>query len=86
MHFVGTLKTRKRWIVRKRINRELVLFMKINGGKALQHPDFNDKSPSLFHDDTHLSFTGNAIFVITIQSAFDMFICSPKIQVFPSND
>ena len=72
--------------VRKRINRELISFMKINGGKAIRYPDFHDKSPSLFHDDTHLSFIGNDIFVNTIQSAFDMFICNPNIQVFPFDD
>ena len=72
--------------VRKRINRELIRFIKINGGKAIRYPDFHDKSPSLFHDDTHLSFIGNDIFVNTIQSAFDMFICNPNIQVFPFDD
>ena len=72
--------------VRKRINRELISFMKINCGKAIRYPDFHDKSPSLFHDDTHLSFIGNDIFVNTIQSAFDMFICNPNIQVFPFDD
>ena len=30
-----------------------------------------------------MSFTGNAISVNTIQSASDMFICSPNIQVIP---
>ena len=60
--------------------------MKINGGKAIRYSDFHDKSPSLFHDDTHLSIIGNDIFVNTIQSAFDMFICNPNIQVFPFDD
>ena len=74
--------------VRKRINRELKRFMKINGGKAIRYPDFNDNSPTctLLHNHTHLSFIGNAIFVNTIQNAFDMFICSPNIQVFPFDD
>ena len=72
--------------VHKRINRELIRFMKMNGGKAIRYPDFHDKSPSLFHDDAHLSFISNDIFVNTIQSAFDMFIANPNIQVFPFDD
>ena len=52
---------------RIRVNRELIRFMKITGGKAIRYPDFHDKSPSLFSDGTHLSFIGNDIFVNTIQ-------------------
>ena len=72
--------------VRKRVNRDIIRFMKLNGGKAIRYPDFNDKSSSLFHDDTHLSFIGNDIFVNTIQSAFDTFICNPNVNVFPFDE
>ena len=72
--------------VRIRVNRELIRFMKITGGKAIRYPDFHDKSPSLFSDGTHLSFIGNDIFVNTIQSAFEMFIRNPTIRVFPFDE
>ena len=48
--------------------------------------DFNDKTLSLIHNDTYLSFIGNVIFVNTIQNAFDMFICNPNIQVVPFDE
>ena len=72
--------------VRIRVNRKLIRFMKITGGKAIRYPDFNDKSPFLFSDGTHLSCIGNDIFVNTIQSAFEMFIRNPTIRVFPFDE
>ena len=72
--------------VRIQVNRELIQFMKITGGKDIRYPDFHDKSLSLFFDGTHLSSIGNDVFVNTIQSAFEMFIRNPTIRVFPLDE
>ena len=48
--------------IRSRTNRALIKHMILNGGKAIKHPDFNEKLISLYKDSCHLSFIGNDIF------------------------
>ena len=43
------------------------------GGRAIKHPDFQDKHPALFSDNTHLSFIGNDIFLNSFQGAFETY-------------
>ena len=48
--------------VRMRINRKIISSYSKTYCKAILHPGFQDRSPSLFNDDCHLSFIGNDIF------------------------
>lgn len=69
--------------IRTRINREIIKFTVENGGRAIKHPDFNDKAPGLFADACHLSFIGNDIFINTLQCALYTFINSLEVKVYP---
>ena len=53
------------------------------GGRAIKHPDFQDKNPPLFSDNTHLSFIGNDIFLNSFQGAFETFLNYPNVKVYP---
>ena len=73
-------------VTRKRINRGVKSFLKINGGYTIVHQDFEDKHPSLFDTDkVHLSFIGNDIFLNSLQSAIEQFIFTPHELVYPKN-
>ena len=69
--------------IRSRTNRALIKHMILNGGKAIKHPDFNDKLPSLYKDSCHLSYIGNDIFLNTFQEALCTFINYPAVPVYP---
>ena len=71
--------------IRTRINREIIRAIVMNGGKAIKHPDFDDKSPGLFEDSCHLSFIGRDLFQNTFQVALDTFINYPDVKVYPSD-
>ena len=70
--------------VRMRINRKIISssYSKTYC-KAIMHPDFQDRSPSLFSDDCHLSFIGNDIFLNSLQCALETFINHTEVVVFP---
>lgn len=70
--------------MRERINRTITLFILKLGGKAIKHPDFNDKSTALFSDSCHLSFIGNDIFLNTLQGALETFYNNPSRMIYPS--
>ena len=53
------------------------------GGRAIKHPDFQDKHPALFSDNTHLSFIGIDIFLNSFQGAFETFLYYPNVKVYP---
>ena len=69
--------------IRTRTNRAIIKHMGQNDGKAIKHPDFNDKHPGLYEDSCHLSFIGNDIFVNTFQGALFTFISYPEVMVYP---
>ena len=59
------------------INRKFISSYSKSYCMAILHPDFQDKTPSLFKDDCHLSFIGNDIFLNTLQCALETFINIP---------
>lgn len=69
--------------VRLRVNRDIIKFVVDHGGKAIKHHAFNDKSPSLFVDNCHLSFIGNDIFLNSFQAALESFIHHPETKLYP---
>ena len=71
--------------IRTRINREIIRAIVMNGGKAIKHPDFDDKSPGLFEDSFHLSIIGRDLFLNTFQVALDTFINYPDVKVYASD-
>lgn len=48
--------------VRIRVNRTLINYMRLTGGKVIRYPDFQDKTFGLYSDNCHLSLIGNDIF------------------------
>ena len=44
--------------------------MILNGGKAIRHPNFNDKLLSLYENSCHLSFIGYDIFLIHFKEIY----------------
>ena len=68
---------------RARINRGVIRSVVSEGGRAIKHPDFQDKHPALFSDNTHLSFIGNDIFLNSFQGAFETFLNYPNVKVYP---
>lgn len=69
--------------IRTRTNRAIIQHVVQRGGKAIKHPDFNDKYPALYEDSCHLSFIGNDIFLNTFQGAMCTFINYPGAKVYP---
>lgn len=70
--------------IRARVNRDLIKFVTSTGNKAIKHPDFQDKNPGLFSDDTHPSFIGMDILLNTFKEALELFITNSELSVFPS--
>lgn len=70
--------------VRVRVNRALINYMRLTGGKAIRYPDFQDRASGLYSDNCHLSFIGNDIFLNSIQGALETFIHNPNIHIYPT--
>lgn len=68
---------------RKRLNRGILAHVLKRGGGAILYPDFEDMNPALYRDNVHLSFIGNELFLLSIQSALEQFLFTSERRYPP---